>query len=155
MIKMIWCEDLNHGIGKNNKMPWFIKKEMQHFRKETLNKIVVMGRKTLESLNNNNGLKNRTNIVLTKNKDLVLNQGLKKVTDINEVLTLAKNNEVYIIGGKQIYELFLPYANELIVSKLSKDYNCDTKMNITYNDFILAKIEKHSEFNVEYYVRKK
>lgn len=155
MIKMIWCEDLNHGIGKNNKMPWFIKEEMQHFRKETLNKIVVMGRKTLESLNNNNGLKNRTNIVLTKNKDLVLNQGLKKVTDINEVLALAKNNEVYIIGGKQIYELFLPYANELIVSKLSKDYNCDTKMNITYNDFILAKTEKHSEFNVEYYVRKK
>ena len=140
MIKMIWCEDLNHGIGKNNKMPWFIKEEMQHFRKETLNKIVVMGRKTLESLNNNNGLKNRTNIVLTKNKDLVLNQELKKVTDINEVLALAKNNEVYIIGGKQIYELFLPHANQLIVSKLSKDYNCDTKMNISYCFFINGNI---------------
>lgn len=154
MIILIWAEDNNHGIGIDNKLPWKIKEEMQHFRKTTINKILVMGRKTFESIGK--PLPNRTNYILTRNNKLVV-EGAYVICDIQKILDIAKNNDVYIIGGKEIYDLFFKYADKLIISKIKKAYQCNTYMdftNLINSQFTLSNIEKYDEFNVEYYIKK-
>ena len=123
MLKMILCIDKENGIAKNNQLAWNIKEEMQHFKNTTINKIVVMGYNTFLSLNKKT-LPNRKNIIFSNKQNLKINNA-KVTNDINYVLKLAKKNDVYIIGGKQIYQLFNKYCDEIILSKLNKSYNCD------------------------------
>ena len=155
MIKMIWCEDLNHGIAKNNQLPWHIKQEMLFFKNTTLNNIVIMGKNTWLSLNQK-PLKNRINYVLTTNKDFKINlDNVFVIHDIQDVLELNKNTDkdIYIIGGKKVYETFFKYAEQLIISKLDDDYKCDLLLNYNLNDFKLIKVIKNDAFKIEIYER--
>ena len=155
MIKMIWCEDLNHGIAKNNQLPWHIKQEMLFFKNTTLNNIVIMGKNTWLSLNQK-PLKNRINYVLTTNKDFKINlDNVFVIHDIQDVLELKKNTDkdIYIIGGKIVYETFFKYAEQLIISKLDDDYQCDLLLNYNLNDFKLIKVIKNDTFKTEIYER--
>ena len=155
MIKMIWCEDLNHGIAKNNQLPWHIKQEMLFFKNTTLNNIVIMGKNTWLSLNQK-PLKNRINYVLTTNKDFKINlDNVFVINDIQDVLKLNKNTDkdIYIIGGKIVYETFFKYAEQLIISKLDDDYQCDLLLNYNLNDFKLIKVIKNDAFKTEIYER--
>ena len=155
MIKMIWCEDLNHGIAKNNQLPWHIKQEMLFFKNTTLNNIVIMGKNTWLSLNQK-PLKNRINYVLTTNKDFKIDlDNVFVIHDIQDVLELNKNTDkdIYIIGGKKVYETFFKYAKQLIVSKLNVDYQCDLLLNYNLNDFKLIKVIKNDAFKTEIYER--
>lgn len=151
MIKMIWCEDANHGIGINNKLPWSIKEEMDHFKTTTANSIVVMGRKTFDSIGR--PLPNRKNVIITKNK-FFLNNDVITYNSIEDFVKDFKNKNVFVIGGKSIYEQFLPFANELIVSKLNKSYNCDTFICIDKKDFALTNVINKKDFKIEYYVKR-
>ena len=155
MIKMIWCEDIHHGIAKNNKLPWHIKEEMLFFKNTTLNNIVVMGKNTWLSLNKK-PLTNRINYVLTKDKSLKSNnENLFIINDFNDILNLKNKTtkDIYIIGGKQIYELFFNYADELIISKLVNDYQCDILLNYNLSDFKLINEINKNSFKVEIYQR--
>lgn len=153
MIKMIWCEDLAHGLGYNGQLPWSNKEEMLHFRATTINNIIVCGRKTYESFPFR-PLKNRTNIVITNNKDYDA-LGALIYTDVNKMINDYKNNDVYIVGGKKIYELFFPLADELIISTLNKQYKCDTFMKFDLKDFKKTNSIKKEEFIINYYSRVK
>ncbi len=148
MLKLIVCLDKNNGISKNGKLAWNVKEEMEHFRKTTLNSIVVMGRKTYESIGRL--LPNRKNIILTNNKKLKI-EGATIMNDYNEILKLSENNDVFIIGGKEIYNLFLNYCDELIISRLKKDYECDLKWEFNDKFFQLDKTIKNKEFSIYYY----
>ena len=155
MIKMIWCEDLNHGIAKNNQLPWHIKQEMLFFKNTTLNNIVIMGKNTWLSLNQK-PLKNRINYILTTNKDFKIDlDNVFVIHDIQDVLELNKNTDkdIYIIGGKIVYETFFKYAEQLIISKLNDDYQCDLLLNYNLNDFKLIKVIKNDAFKTEIYER--
>lgn len=155
MIKMIWCEDLNHGIAKNNQLPWHIQQEMLFFKNTTLNNIVIMGKNTWLSLNQK-PLKNRINYILTTNKDFKIDlDNVFVIHDIQDVLELNKNTDkdIYIIGGKIIYETFFKYAEQLIISKLNDDYQCDLLLNYNLNDFKLIKVIKNDAFKTEIYER--
>ena len=119
-MKLIVAADKNWAIGKDNKLLVSIPADMKFFRTQTANKVVVMGRKTLESFPNGLPLKNRTNIVLTRNEDYEV-KGAVVVHDLKELLEEIKkypSDEVYCIGGDSIYKLLLPY--------------CDTKIDFAY-----------------------
>lgn len=148
MLKLIVCTDANNGIGKDNKIPWNIKEEMQHFKQTTIGHTIVMGRKTFESISK--PLVNRKNIILTSNPNLKID-GVEIETNYLNIIELSKKEDVYVIGGAQIYNLFIDYCDEIIISKLNDSYDCDTffKPNLKLLTLI-KKIEKQ-DFNIYYY----
>lgn len=147
-IKLIWCQDINKGIGKNNTLPWKIKSEMQHFRESTINQIVVMGRKTFESIGK--ALSNRKNIVLTKNTNYFAEE-IEVFHSVQAVLKKYANNDLYIIGGKEIYKIFFALADELIISELKTSYDCDTFLNFDLSKFELLRTKDFDQFSVKYF----
>lgn len=148
MLKLIVCVDLNNGIGLNNKLPWNIKSEMQHFKNTTINHTVVMGRKTYESIGRL--LPNRTNIIFSNNSNYKV-EGALVTNDVQKIIDLSKTEDVYIIGGKSIYDIFLNNCDELIISKLFAAYECDTFIKLNLKFFELNKSIKHDEFEINYY----
>ena len=127
-MRLIVAVDKNWGIGKNNDLLVSIPSDKKFFRQETTGKVVVMGRKTLESFPGGLPLKNRTNVVLTRNagyraKDTVI------VHDIPELLEELKkypSDAVYVVGGGTVYEELLPYGDEAYVTKIDFAYEADT-----------------------------
>lgn len=120
MIKMIWAQDLAGGIGKDGGLPWKCKADMKHFAKLTKGATVVMGRKTWDSLPFKQGLPGRRNLVMTRDKTF----DEAEVCTFDQVLHLEQ--DVWIIGGGEVYELFTPYAEEFHVSQILGEFICDT-----------------------------
>ena len=101
--------------------------DQQLFRKETIGKVVVMGRKTLESLPGGRVLEGRTNIVLTRNK----NYKCKGAVICHSVAVLEeikkyRSEDVYIIGGESVYQAFMPYADRIHLTRIDYVYDADT-----------------------------
>lgn len=127
MISLV-AVDKNWGIGKSNKMPWNIPGELVFFKEVTYGGIVVMGRKTLESLPNGKPLKGRRNIVLSKNPDFTV-KGVEVVSSPEELLKLIHNeneDKVFLIGGASIYHLLLPYCKKAYITKVEGEFEVDT-----------------------------
>lgn len=154
MITLIWCEDKDAGIGINNSIPWHIKEDLEFFKKTTLNHPIIMGRKTFESIGK--PLKNRKNIIITRNKNYkVEDSSVEIYNNVNEVLKRYNNQDVFVIGGKQIYLLFNNHADKLLVSRLPNSYNCDTFMNdFNYSSFYISNIQEKEEFKIYEYLRR-
>lgn len=153
MIYMIWCEDINHGIGKNNHLPWRIKEELQHFKNTTLNQTLVCGRKTMESMNNK-PLVGRKHLVLTRSSNYHPHPEIKIYHDHLKIIDEYKNKDLYIIGGKEIYNLFMPYANVLIITTLNDSYDCDLFFNPDLTNFQKTKTRIYKLFTINWYNRK-
>ena len=127
-MNLIVAVDKNWAIGLKNKLLVSIPEDMKFFRTETAGKVVVMGRKTLESFPGGIPLKNRINIVLTGNRDYEAKGALvlHTVEDILQELKKYPSQEVYIIGGESIYRQFLPYCDTAHVTKTDYAYEADT-----------------------------
>ncbi len=111
--------DRHWGIGKDNDMLFHNKDDLTRFRALTLNNIVVMGRRTLESLPGGKPLKDRENIVLTRGAPG--GEGFYRAGSLEELFKLlrfpfAHDKKVYIIGGAQVYELLLPYCEKALIT---------------------------------------
>ena len=106
---MIFAADENGAIGKDGGLPWRQSSDLQYFKKLTLDKTIVMGRKTWESLPGR--LPRRRHLVMSRNTIKEVEQ-----TSIDEVLELAKSEEIFIIGGGEIYKLFLPLTNKIYMT---------------------------------------
>ena len=126
-MNMIAAVDSNWAIGNKNKLLISIPADMKMFRQETTGKVVVMGRKTLESFPNQKPLPNRTNIVLTRNKDYKVEGAIVvySVEELMEELKKYDTNDVYIIGGETIYRQMLPYADVCHMTKIDRAYQAD------------------------------
>lgn len=127
-MNLIVAVDKNWAIGQDNKLLVSIPADMRFFRDETIGKVVVMGRKTLESFPSGQPLKRRTNIVVTRDKNFKLNDAIV-VNSIEQALEAVKDyksEDVYVIGGASIYEQMLPYCNTAHVTKIDYDYHADT-----------------------------
>ena len=107
MLSMIFACDEEGAIGKDGDLPWRQSSDLQFFKRTTLNKTVVMGRKTWDSLGR--PLPKRRNIVMTRSG---LIEDVETMS-FEEVMALAENEEVVVIGGGEIYALFLPHAKEV------------------------------------------
>lgn len=126
-MNLIVAVDKNWAIGYQNKLLVSIPEDMKFFRNETTGKVVVMGRKTLESFPNGLPLKNRTNIVLTRNPDYKV-KGAEVCGSVEEALELISAyppEDVYIIGGDTIYKQFLPYCDTAHVTRIDHAYMAD------------------------------
>lgn len=119
----------NHVIGANGDLPWGkIPKDMKHFRDITIGHPVVMGRKTWESLPEEyKPLPGRENIVLTRNASSVKTSKGPVIIfeNIDSILEIAKVEDVFVIGGAEIYRLFIPYAESLHVTFVHGEFEGD------------------------------
>ena len=147
-MKIILAVDENWGIGKDNEMLFHLKRDLAHFKELTLGNIVIMGRNTYESIGK--ALEGRENIVLSKDKNYKLNDSIV-FNDISPVLDFVKkaDKEAFVIGGAQIVDLFLPYCDEAIITKICESRPADTYLHNFDCDpnFVIAEISDVFEEN--------
>ncbi|MBQ3292434.1 MAG: dihydrofolate reductase [Mogibacterium sp.] len=140
-MNMIVAVDRNWGIGRDNGLLASIPTDMKFFREKTTGKVVVMGRKTLESMPGAKGLPNRVNYVLTANPDYQA-EGCKIVHDEYELfdaLAQYDPDDVFLIGGASLYNRFYKYCNKLYITKMDADLNADA---------FIKDIDKDDDFEV-------
>ncbi len=154
-MNIIVAADRNWGIGNQNSLLVQIPRDQKLFREMTTGKVVVMGRKTLESLPQKQPLQNRTNIVLTKDKNYKV-KGAIMVHSNDELMEELKNyddEDIYIIGGETVYRQMLPYCNVAHVTKIDYAYQADThfpNLDEMPEWQITADSEEQTYFDLEY-----
>ena len=126
-MNLIAAVDKNWAIGCKNKLLVSIPADMKFFRETTTGKVVVMGRKTLESFPGGTPLKNRTNIVLTHNPDYKVKDAIvvHSMEELHEELKKYKSEDVYVIGGEKIYEQLLDECDTAHITKIDYAYDAD------------------------------
>ncbi|KAB0481109.1 type 3 dihydrofolate reductase [Vibrio sp. IB15] len=125
IISMIAAMANNRVIGKDNQMPWHLPADFAWFKRSTMGKPVVMGRKTYDSIGR--PLPGRLNIVISRDANLEI-EGVTTVTSIEKALGLVSDvEEVMIIGGGSIYESCLPKADKLYLTYIDFDVDGDTQ----------------------------
>ena len=127
-MRAIVCADKNWGIGYKNRLLVSIPSDMKFFRETTTGKVIVMGRKTLESFPNGMPLKNRINIVLTRDRNYEA-KGAVIVHDEEELMNeLGKydTEQIYIIGGESVYKMMLSHCDKIYVTKVYRAFQADT-----------------------------
>lgn len=140
-LVMIAAVDRNMGIGYKNELLVKLKKDMKYFRNVTLNHTIVMGKKTYDSIGKR--LPERDNIVITHSDTKIDDYRLKSMT-LEEFLEQYKDSSctVYVIGGASIYSALLPYADELLLTRIEAEYEADTYFP-DIDDFV--EVERHWE----------
>ncbi|PTO60908.1 type 3 dihydrofolate reductase [Vibrio splendidus] len=125
IISMIAAMANNRVIGKDNQMPWHLPADFAWFKRSTMGKPVVMGRKTYDSIGR--PLPGRLNVVISRDESLEI-EGVTTVTSVEKALELVSDvDEVMIIGGGSIYESCLPKANKLYLTYIDFDVDGDTR----------------------------
>lgn len=135
MISIIAAIDNQRGIGKQNKLLWRIPADMKRFRKLTNGHPVIMGRKTYESIGK--PLPNRVNIIVSRDNAYNV-EGCIIAHSVPEAIEKAKEvdtEEVFIIGGAQIYTQALPYADKLYLTLVNSTFDADTFFPVFTSSF--------------------
>ena len=123
-VSLIAAMDKNRVIGKENDIPCRIPKDWEYVKNTTKGHPIILGRKNLESIGR--ALPDRRNIILTRDKGFTFN-GCEIVHSIEDVFELCKNEEeIFIFGGEQIYNLFFPYVEKMYITKIHHEFEGDT-----------------------------
>lgn len=158
-MNLIAAVDKRWAIGKDGRLLVTIPADQQMFLRETTGKVVVMGRKTLESLPGGQPLGNRVNLVLTRDRSYK-KRGAASCHSMEEALEMLWEydpEDVYIIGGQSIYEQFLPYCRTAHVTVIDYTYDADTFFPNLDKDEAWALADEGEEqtyFNLCYVFRK-
>lgn len=155
MISIIAAVAKNNIIGGDNKLLWHIPEDLKHFKDLTSNHTIIMGRKTFQSLPN--VLPKRHHIVLTKDKNYTIDSdSVTIVHNLKEIVDKYQTSkeEVFVIGGGEIYSAFLPYCKNLYLTKINKDFEGDTyfpkiepsQWKVTYSSEINKNLKDNLEF---------
>jgi dihydrofolate reductase len=132
MISIVVAMAQNNVIGGNNKLLWHLPADMRFFRTLTTGNIIIMGRKTFDSIGK--PLPNRDNIVISRDKNLKiegcivvnsLEMALQKSAEINKNFPADLQKQIYIIGGEQIYKQSLPFAQKLYITEVLTAFEGD------------------------------
>ena len=152
---LIAAVDNNWAIGNRNELLIRIPNDHKHFREETTGKVVVLGRKTLETFPQGLPLKNRTNIILSTRKDYQVKDAIV-VHSVEELLEKLKNyadEDIYVIGGDSVYKQLLPYCDVAHVTKIDHEYEADAFFPNLDEDGdweITADSEEQTYFDIPY-----
>lgn len=154
-MNLIVAVDNNWAIGYKNELLISIPNDHKHFWQETKGKVVVLGRKTLDTFPQGLPLKNRTNIILSRDpgysvKDAVI---VHSVDELLEELKKYNDEDVYVIGGESIYRQLLPYCNVAHITKIDHEYMADTYFPDLDKDEeweITAESDEQTYFDVAY-----
>lgn len=131
LVSAIVAMSKNKVIGVNNQIPWYLPSDLKYFKRKTMDHHIIMGRKCFESIGK--PLPKRTNIIMTRNPFYVVSGGLV-VHDIEDALTIAYDNkeeEVFIVGGADIYNLAWNYLDKLYITQV------DTVVEFKENDDVI------------------
>lgn len=147
-ISLIVAAAENRCIGINNALPWYLPEDLKYFKRVTMGKPIIMGRKTFESIGK--PLPGRANIVITNNKNY-FHEGIKVTTSLNEAIKVAESiglidgqEEVMVIGGAGIYALCLPQADRLYYTKVHASVNGDAFFpEVNWDEWKLIDQEDH------------
>lgn len=133
-LTMIAAAAENNALGKDNDLIWHISEDLKRFKRLTTGHAIIMGRKTFESMPK--ALPNRTNIVLTKRKDYQA-KGAEVVHTVEDALELVKKDvQPFIIGGGQIYSLFMPLCDRIELTRVHHEFEADVYFpDIDLNEF--------------------
>lgn len=158
-MNAIVAVDQNWAIGNKNDLLIRIPNDQKHFREETTGKVVVLGRKTMETFPQGMPLQNRTNIILTSDINYKV-KGAIVVHSIEALLEeLQKYNEedIYIIGGESVYRQMLPYCKVVHVTKIDRTYDADSyypNLDLDEEWHLTADSDEQTYFDIEYYFLK-
>ncbi|MBQ8596316.1 MAG: dihydrofolate reductase [Lachnospiraceae bacterium] len=158
-MNLIVAVDENWGIGNKNELLVRIPADMKFFRQETTGKVVVLGRKTLETFPQGLPLKNRTNIILSSNPSYQVKDAVV-VHSVEELLAELKKydeEDVYIIGGESVYKQMLPYCKVAHVTKIDHAYEADAHFPNLDEDpawEITADSDEQTYFDITYHFLK-
>lgn len=142
IISMIAAMADNRIIGKDNQMPWHLPADFAWFKRCTMGKPVVMGRKTYDSIGR--PLPGRLNIVISRDETLTI-EGVTTVTSIDDAIKVSgEAEEVMIIGGGAIYSACLPIANKLYVTHIDAEIDGDTQFPLWSDTFTESYSEQYS-----------
>ena len=155
MISIIAAVAKNNIIGGDNKLLWHIPEDLKHFKDITSNHTIIMGRKTFQSLPN--VLPKRHHIVLTKDKNYTIDSdSVTIVHNLKEIVDKYKTSkeEVFVIGGGEIYSAFLPYCKNLYLTKINKNFEGNTyfpkiepsQWKVTYSSEVNKTLKDNLEF---------
>lgn len=146
-MNFIVAVDENWGIGKNGGLLTHIPDDLKYFKAKTMDGIIVLGRKTLESFPGGKPLPGRINIVFTRNRDYK-QEDVITVSSVDELMDVLKNypdKEVFAAGGAEIYALLMPYCDKAYITHIYSTFDADT-----YLKFDTERWEKVSEEPMEY-----
>ena len=147
----------NWVIGGDNDLPWYLPEDLKHFKKITLGKTVLMGRKTYESIVKRLGkpLPERKNIVITRQSDLKVPEGVLVYHGIADALDTHKNEDVYVIGGAEIFKHTLPLAEMMYVTHVDGEYKGDVFFpEVDFNSWNKVEEKKHQGYSFAKYVKR-
>lgn len=141
-ISIVVATDIKGGIGKDNKLPWDLPSDIKHFRDLITDKIIVMGRKTFESVIKYK-LPCKESIILSRNEKESTHGNHHLSNSFENVLKYVQrqNEEVFIIGGAEIYNLFLPYTDTIYLTEILEVHDCDTFFPLDLEDYVNYKVE--------------
>ena len=153
---LIVALSLNNVIGLMNKIPWYVPEDLIHFKEKTINNVIIMGRKTFESLGTKAPLANRVNIVITTNPNKYISTENLIFIDLNGIYDIIKNykSKIFVIGGSEIYKLFLDKTTEILITEIQQNYTGDVYFNreSLTNDFKISEVSaiNKSRTGIEY-----
>jgi dihydrofolate reductase len=153
MVSIVVAFDDNGIIGDKGRLPWNIPEDLRKFKEITLGKVVIMGRKTYESIGK--PLPGRVNIVLTKKKNYAP-QGVLVCGDFKESIKKAAEykKEIFVIGGAEIYKQALKVCEKLYVSHIYGEYKGDTYFpELNWDDWVAGSKEKYENWEFVQYIR--
>ncbi len=155
-MNAIVAVDNNWAIGCKNSLLVRIPADHKNFRQETTGKVVVLGRKTLETFPQGMPLPNRTNIILSTNPDYKVKDAVvvHSKEELDTELKKYPTEDVYIIGGESVYRMMLPVCDVVHVTKIDHDYEADAYFpNLDKDDEweITAESEEQTYFDLPYY----
>lgn len=158
-MNLIAAVDQNWAIGNKNQLLVKIPADQKFFRETTTGKVVVMGRKTLESFPNGLPLKNRTNIVLTRDKNYQVKDAiiLHSLDELREELKKYPSQDIYVIGGETIYRQLLDDCDVAHITKIEFAYDADAyfpNLDEMPEWKITADSEEQTYFDLEYFFYK-
>ena len=147
--KAIAAMSLNRVIGCNNKIPWHIPEDFKWVKTITLGHIIVLGRKTFESIGH--PLPHRENIVISQQNLKI--PGTKIIHSLMELQHMKSEKEIWILGGAEIYRQVLPYCSDLYLSVIKREVEGDTFFPTYEDNFDLKEIlREEPDFRIEHYV---
>jgi len=155
-ITLIAAISKNNCIGKDGALPWHMPEDLKHFKKLTTGKIVLMGRKTWESLPEKfRPLPNRLNIVITRQIDYDVPIGVEVYFDVEQAFVSHREEDIFVIGGGQMYNLAINLAKSLEITHVAKKVEGDVFFpSIDPNIWAESKREDHENFSFVRYVKK-
>jgi dihydrofolate reductase len=126
-MKAIVVVDNNWGIGKGDQLLVHLPGDLKYFKEKTLGKTIIVGRKTLESFPGGKPLPGRKNIVLTTNREFEMDNCSvsNDLDDLFHQIATLDGEEIFVVGGACIYEMFLPYCDDVYVTRIQETYDAD------------------------------